>query len=59
MKHVFMQIRCLCNFATFVRIFMKFSLNHRAKKLGVLFTIFGKFLLIFGLNRGDIQPQKA
>ena len=42
----------ICNFAIFGPIFMKFSPNCRAKKLGMLFNILGRFCSFFGLGRG-------
>ena len=37
------KFSCICNFAIFVRIFIKFSPKCRTKKLGMIYTILGGF----------------
>ena len=46
---------CICNFGIFNRIFMKFSPKCKTLKLGMIYTILGKFLLIFKLGRTPDQ----
>ena len=48
------KFSCICNFAIFVWIFMKFSPKYRTKKLGMIYTILGSFcsFILF-----EIQPQ--
>ena len=42
----------ICNFVVLGPIFMKFAPICRAEELGMLWTIFGKLMLIFRLGRG-------
>ena len=47
------KFSCICKFAIFLRIY-------RSKKLGMIYTIFEKFSLIFGLGRGRYSaPNQA
>ena len=52
-----MQISCICNFDIFVRIFTKFSPKCRTKKLGMIYTILGRFCSFLNWERADIRPQ--
>ena len=52
-----MQISCICYFAIFVQIRMKFPLKCRTKKLGMLYTILGSFCSFLNWKRADISPQ--
>ena len=44
-------------FVSFVPIFMKCSPICRTKKLGMIYTIFGRFCLILNWEGAHIQPQ--
>ena len=58
--HILYKFSCICNFAIFVQIFMKFPPKCRIMKLGMIFTIFGMFLLIFELGSGRyLAPNQA
>ena len=48
---------CSCNFAIFVRIFMKFSPKCRTKKLGMICTILGSFCSLLNPEGGNIWPK--
>ena len=51
------KFSCICDFAIFVRIFMKFSPKCRSKKLGMIYTILGSFCSFFNWKRADIRPK--
>ena len=48
------KFSCICNFAIFVRIFMKFSPKCRTNKFGMIYTILGSFSSFFNWKRADI-----
>ena len=51
---------CICNFAIFVWIFMKFSPNCRTWKVGMIYTILGSFCLFFNWERAVFMaPNQA
>ena len=57
------KVSCICNFAIFVRIFMKFSPKCRTKQLGMIYTILGSFCSFFNCGKGlifcpKIRPRK-
>ena len=49
---------CICNFAIFVQIFMKFSPKCRTKKLGIIYTILGSFCSFLNWKGPKIRPRK-
>ena len=52
--HQCVNVIKICNFAAFGPIFMKFSPNCRAEKLGMLFTILRSLFSFLDLERADI-----
>ena len=51
------KFSCICNFAIFDRIFIKFSPKCRTKKLRMIYTNLGNFRSFFNLERADILPK--
>ena len=51
------KFSCICNFAIFVQIFMKFAPKCRTNKLWMIYTILGSFHTFFNWERADTRPQ--
>ena len=51
------KFSCICNFAIFDWIFIKFSPKSKSKKLGMIYIILGSFCSLLNWEEADIQPQ--